>query len=281
MSDPSDPNAILLQGRIKRTDETGAQRGLTFAAKLLAVPKGGKVSNQNGVLSITDADSLTLVLDGETNYRGGDPEKLCATKVAAAAGKDYAALKDEHVADYQKLSQRVALDLGSAGKDVEAMPTPDRLKRLKAGQEDPGLLANYFQFGRYMLISSSRPGGMPANLQGIWAWQMNPPWNADYHTNINIQMNYWPSETTNLGECSLPYFDMMADHVAAGSHVVQVNYGAHGWVVHHLTDPWGFAAPADGLQGIWPVGRHGSFESRTNTICLPGTRNFWPTKPGR
>ncbi|HEY8747985.1 MAG TPA: glycoside hydrolase family 95 protein [Tepidisphaeraceae bacterium] len=285
VSDPSDSNAIMLQGRIKRADESGAQRGLTFAAKLVAIPKGGKVSNQNGILSVTGADSLTLVLDGETNYRGGDPEKLCATKVAAAAGKDYAALKDEHVADYQKLSQRVTLDLGSAGKDVEAMPTPDRLKRLKSGKEDPGLLANYFQFGRYMLISSSRPGGMPANLQGIWAWQMNPPWNADYHTNINIQMNYWPSETTNLGECSLPYFDMMADHVAAGSHVAEVNYGAHGWVVHHLTDPWGFAAPADGLQGIWPVGAAWIVREPYEHYLFTGDKKFladkaWPLMKG-
>ena len=133
-------------------------------------------------------------------------------------------MKAEHVADFQKLSQRMTLDLGSAGKDVDAMPTPDRLQRMKDGQDDPGLLATYFQFGRYLLISSSRPGGMPANLQGIWSWQMNPPWNADYHTNINIQMNYWPSEVTNLSECALPLFDMMADHVAPGSHVAHVDY---------------------------------------------------------
>ena len=254
LTDPSDPNAVLLRGQIRRTDETGAPRGLKFAAKLLAIAQGGKLSNQDGILSVTGADDLTLILDGETNYRGGEPEKHCADKIAAVAGKDYAVLRAEHIADYQRLSKRVKLDLGSAGKDVEAMPTPDRLKRFRKGQEDPGLVADYFQFGRYLLISSSRPGGMPANLQGIWAWQMNPPWNADYHTNINIQMNYWPSETTNLGECALPFFDMMADHVAPGSHVAQVDYGARGWVVHHLTEPWGMAAPADGLQGIWPVG---------------------------
>jgi len=285
ITDPADSHAILLRGKIKRTDETGAERGLQFAAKLVAIPKGGKVGNQDGILSVDGADSLTLILDGETNYRGGDPEKLCADKVTAAASKEYAALKDEHVADYQKLSQRVALDLGSAGKDVEAMPTPDRLKRLKAGQEDPGLLVNYFQFGRYMLISSSRPGGMPANLQGIWAWQMNPPWNADYHTNINIQMNYWPSEITNLGECSLPYFDMMADHVAAGSHVAQVDYGARGWVLHHLTDPWGFAAPADGLQGIWPVGAAWVVRQPYEHYLFTGDKKFladkaWPLMKG-
>jgi alpha-L-fucosidase 2 len=282
---PSDPNALLLQGQIDCKDDTGAQRGLKFEARLAALPEGGHVSTQNGILSVTGADSLTLILDGETNYRGGDPAKLCADKVAAATAKSYKTLRAEHVADYQKLYQRVTLDLGTAGPDVEALPTKERLDRLKGGQEDPGLIATYFQFGRYLLISSSRPGGMPANLQGIWAWQMNPPWNADYHTNINIQMNYWPSEVTNLGECALPFFDMMADHVVPGGHVAQVDYGARGWVVHHLTDPWGFAAPADGIQGIWPVGAAWMVRQSYEHYLFTGDKKFlaeqaWPLMKG-
>jgi alpha-L-fucosidase 2 len=285
VADPSDPNSLLLQGQINRKDETGAQRGLKFEAKVAALAEGGKVSVQDGILSVTGANSLTLIVDGETNYRGGDPAKVCADKIAAASAKTYDVLHAEHLADYQNLSQRVSLDLGTAGPDIEALPTDERLARFKHGQEDPGLIATYFQFGRYFLISSSRPGGMPANLQGIWAWQMNPPWNADYHTNINIQMNYWPSEVTNLGECALPLFDMMTAHVAPGEHVASVDYGARGWVVHHLTDPWGFAAPADGLQGIWPVGAAWLARQPYEHYLFTGDKKFladqaWPLMKG-
>ena len=134
-------------------------------------------------------------------------------------------------------------------------PTDKRLELAKEkGKPDNALVATFFQFGRYLLISSSRPGTMPANLQGLWAWQMNPPWNADYHTNINFQMNYWPAEITNLSELHLPMFDLMDALVEPGQNTAKVLYGAKGWVVHHLTDAWGFTAPADGPQGIWPVG---------------------------
>jgi alpha-L-fucosidase 2 len=284
-ADPSDPNALLLKGQIDCKDLTGTQRGLKFEAEVHAIARGGKISIQNGILSVTGADNLTLIVDGETNYHGGDPARLCEEKVAAAAAKSYDTLRAEHIADYQKLSQRVTLDLGSAGPQVERLPTDERIARLKQGQEDPGLIATYFQFGRYLLISSSRPGGMPANLQGIWAWQMNPPWNADYHTNINIQMNYWPSETTNLGECALPLFDMMKAHVAPGNHVAKVDYGAGGWVIHHLTDPWGFAAPADGLQGIWPMGAAWLARQPYEHYLFTGDKKFladqaWPLMKG-
>jgi alpha-L-fucosidase 2 len=285
VADPSDPNALLLQGQIDCKDEMGAQRGLKFDAKVKALALGGKVSVDQGILSVTGADSLTLILDGETSYRGGDPAKLCQDKVAAAAAKDYATLRAEHLADYQALSQRVALDLGTAAPALAVLPTDERLARFKHDPTDPGLVATYFQFGRYLLISSSRPGGMPANLQGIWAWQMNPPWNADYHTNINIEMNYWPSEVTNLGECALPLFDMMDAHVAPGHHVAEVDYGAGGWVVHHLTDPWGFAAPADGLQGIWPVGAAWLARQPYEHYLFTGDKKFlaqqgWPLMKG-
>jgi alpha-L-fucosidase 2 len=125
---------------------------------------------------------------------------------------------------------------------------------VKKGGEDPELVVQYFQFGRYLLASCSRPGGMPANLQGLWSDQINAPWNADYHTNINIQMNYWPAEVCNLGECHLPLFDFMDTLVEPGSRTAKTMYGARGWVVHHLTDPFDFTAPADGVQGIWPMG---------------------------
>jgi alpha-L-fucosidase 2 len=251
---PTNPNAILLRGQIDRRDDKGVQHGLRFAAQVSAVAEGGAVTHEGGVLTITGASSLTLLVDGATNYRGGDPEKACVDRLNAAATKKFDALKSEHINDYQKLFNRVDLKLGAADPAVKTLSTEERLARIRKGQIDLGMVETHFQFGRYLLISSSRPGGMPANLQGLWAWQMSPPWNADFHTNINLQMNYWPAETTNLAECHLPLFDLMDSLVKPGERTATVQYGAHGWVVHHLTDPWGFTAPADGLQGIWPMG---------------------------
>lgn len=282
---PTNPNAIVMRGQIDRKDEQGTQRGLKFAAEVVVVADGGKVTNEGGILTVTGANSAVLLVDGATNYRGGDPEQLCNTRLTAAARKSFAALKAEHVASYQSLFGRLTLDIGSSGPEVEALPTIARLARFKSGKTDPGLINTYFQYGRYLLISSSRPGGMPANLQGIWAWQMNPPWNADFHTNINVQMNYWPAETTNLAECHLPLFDLMDSLVKPGSKVAQVQYGARGWVVHHLTDPWGFTAPADGLQGIWPVGAAWLAEHPYEHYQFSGDKKFlqqraWPLMKG-
>lgn len=254
MAHPSDALAILQRGQINCKDGAGQQRGLRFAAVVKAVAKGGTVANTNGVLAVTGADAVTLFIAGATSYRGGDPEQLCAAALGKASGRQYEALKAEHIAEHQKYFRRVALDIGSAGADVDAMSTDERLGRFKQGKDDPGLQAMFFQFGRYLLIGSSRPGCMPANLQGLWAAGMNPPWNADYHLNINVQMNYWSAEPTGLGECHLPLFDLMDGLVKPGERVAQVQYGARGWTAHHLTDAWGFAAPADGPWGIWPVG---------------------------
>ena len=290
LAHPTANNAILLRGQIDCKDGKGEQRGLRFASEVMAVTTGGKVTNTDGILTVSDADSVTLLIAGATSYRGGDPEQLCATSLTnASAAKSapaaYEALKAASIADYQKLAGRVAIDLGSAGADVDALPTNERLGRIKQGQTDAGLVATYFQYGRYLLICSSRPGGLPANLQGIWAWQMNPPWNADFHTNINIQMNYWPAEIANLSECHLPLFDLMDNLVKPGGRVADVNYGARGWVVHHLTDPWGFAAPADGLQGIWPVGSAWLAEHPFEHYQFTGDKEFlakrgWPLMKG-
>ncbi len=290
LAHPTANNAILLRGQIDCKDAKGEQRGLRFAAQVMAVTTGGKVTNTDGILTVSDADCVTLLIAGATSYRGGDPEQLCATSLTnASAAKSapaaYEALKAASIADYQKLAGRVAIDLGSAGADVDALPTNERLGRIKQGQTDAGLVATYFQYGRYLLICSSRPGGLPANLQGIWAWQMNPPWNADFHTNINIQMNYWPAEIANLSECHLPLFDLMDGLVKPGGRVADVNSGARGWVVHHLTDPWGFAAPADGLQGIWPVGSAWLAEHPFEHYQFTGDKEFlakrgWPLMKG-
>jgi alpha-L-fucosidase 2 len=185
----------------------------------------------------------------------GDPVKQCAEIVAGAVRKPYHQLKAAHIADHQSFFSRVDLDLGNMPAEIAALPTNERLDLAhKTGTPDLGLVENYFQFGRYLLIGSSRPGGMPANLQGLWAWQMNAPWNADFHTNINFQMNYWPVEITNLSELHTPLFDLTDVMIKPGEKTAKTLYGAGGWVVHHLTDAWGFTAPADGPQGIWPMG---------------------------
>ena len=133
-------------------------------------------------------------------------------------------------------------------------PTDLRLKNVKKGKEDPQIATLYFFFGRYLLISSSRPSYLPANLQGKWCQNYKAPWNSDYHTNINFQMNYWPAQSTNLPECHMPYFDYVESLVPFGETTAQKLYGADGWVVHHLSDIFGKTTPADGVWGVWPVG---------------------------
>ena len=145
-------------------------------------------------------------------------------------------MRDAHVAAHRRLFRRVELDLG--GTDRSAIPTNERLTAMQEGGDDPQLLALYFQFGRYLLMSSSRPGGLPANLQGLWAEGLTPPWQADYHVNINIQMNYWPAEVANLAECHEPLFDFIDKLRVPGRRTAQISYGCRGWVAHYTTDLW-------------------------------------------
>jgi len=264
---PKDPTSLVLSGRLPIRDKDGKPRGISFAASVKAISKGGKVTVENGILKVSGANEVTLLVAGSTNYPGMqnmsadlnslniDPVKNCSELIAKAASKNYSKLKLAHLKEHQRLFNRVDLHLGQIAPDILALPTNKRLDLAKAaGKADLGLVETFFQYGRYLLICSSRPGGMPANLQGLWAWQMNPPWNADFHTNINLQMNYWPAEITNLSEMHLPLFDLSEALVKPGEHMAKVQYGAGGWVVHHLTDAWGFTAPADGPQGIWPMG---------------------------
>ena len=267
----SDPHSLLLTGRVNVRDRN--QQGVRFAAQVKAVAENGavKVERDNfahfDFLSVKDADAVTLYIAGATDYPGmknlakgnveygENPENQCEEIIARALRKPYQQLKAAHIADHQSLFNRVELDLGKVSPEIEALPTDERIMEARrTGTPDLGLVETYFQFGRYLLIGSSRPGGMPANLQGLWAWQMNPPWNADFHTNINFQMNYWHSEITNLSELHIPFFDLTDVLIKPGERTAEVVYGARGWVVHHLTDAWGFTAPADGTQGIWPVG---------------------------
>jgi len=269
INDPKNPGDLILSGQIPVEyyntkaeakdvpDPARAKPGEKFAAVARVIAYGGKLSGSNGMVSIAGADTVMILIAGETDYRGAEPVQKCLNDLTRPSDKTYEAIRSAHIADFQKLFHRVSLNLGSAGTNVEEMPTDERLKRIANGAaSDPSLIATYFQYGRYLLMSSSRPGSLPANLQGLWNDKMNAAWNSDYHLNINIQMNYWPAEVCNLSECHEPLFDLM-DMLAkpdSGGRVAKVDYGCRGWVAHHLTDPFGFAAPADSVVGIWPMG---------------------------
>ena len=245
------PDQLVLTGRLGiRHHETGEPAGLSFAGRLAARLEGGQLHNEGGAMRIDGAHAVTLVLAAATSYRGEEP--LVATRETLAALPGYPELRAAHLEDHRGLFRRVDLALGEGpGPDL---PTDARLERVRNGESDPALAALYFQYGRYLLMGSSRPGTLPANLQGVWNEHLEAPWNSDYHTNINLQMNYWPAEVANLSECHLPLFDYMDSLVASGERTARAHYGARGWVVHHLSDIFGFTTPADGVWGIWPMG---------------------------
>lgn len=233
--------------------------GVKFNAVLKVITDG--LSRTEGTqVTVTNASEVTIFLTSKTDYNQKNSSKPldtnryqgCKDALQKARTLGYAAVLARHTKEHQRLFRRVDLVLPTTTQD--SLPTNERLKQIGAAQNDPSLEALYFQFGRYLLISCSRPGDMPANLQGLWCQDINAPWNADYHTNINLQMNYWAAEVTNLSECHTPLFDLMESLVPSGSKTAKEMYGARGWTVHHLTDVWGFTVPADGVWGVWPVG---------------------------
>ncbi len=239
----------------------GASQGipgaLKFQARVRVLATGGKTTAAEDTISVSGADSAVLLIAAATSYKryndtSGDPELLTRTYLATIGRKSYQALRQAHLADYQRLFRRVSLDLGVAA--AARMPTDERIKGFAAGR-DPALAALYFQFGRYLLISCSRPGGQPANLQGLWNESMNPPWSSKYTININTEMNYWPAEPCNLPECIEPLMAMVMDLTQTGARTAKVQWGARGWVTHHNTDLWRATAPIDGpFWGFWPMG---------------------------
>jgi len=226
-------------------------RGVRFAALVRALARGGTVRADAGRLEVRGADEVTLLVTAATDIRtfagrrSDDPDKMAADDLARAAAKPYAALRDAHVADYRRWFDRVSLRLGPPNPAQEALPTPERLRAFHAGAPDPGLPALFFDFGRYLLISSSRPGGLPANLQGLWAEEIQTPWNGDWHLNINVQMNYWPAEVCGLGDLAQPLFALIASLQTPGARTARDYYAAPGWVAHVITNPWGFTAPGE------------------------------------
>ncbi|HKQ90473.1 MAG TPA: glycoside hydrolase family 95 protein, partial [Blastocatellia bacterium] len=242
------PDTLVMKGQL---DGGG---GLKFQSTLRVRPESGSIKRQGDQLVISKANAVTILLAASTNYRGNDPQGTCERQIELAETQSYARLREAHVADYQSLFNRVELELGDSGA-LSQLPTDMRLERVKQGGEDHQLIAQYFQFGRYLLISSSRPGDLPANLQGVWADGFRPPWNSDYHLNINLQMNYWPAEVTNLSELHMPLFDLLESLRPSGRRTARLHYNARGFVAHHITDIWGFTTPGDRARsGLWPMG---------------------------
>jgi alpha-L-fucosidase 2 len=252
------PDRLVMDGQAIAHDKNHSDErptGVRFRAVVQAFAEGGRTHAEGGTLSVDNADAVTLLVAAATDFRSNDPPRSEKEKCDAylkAASKPYERLRAAHLADYQPLMQRVNLDLAGADPNV---PTDERLKRVANGAADPQLAELYFQFGRYLLISCSRPGGMAANLQGLWNDSLAPSWDSKYTININTEMNYWPAEVTNLSELTLPLFDLVENAIPDGRHVARGLYGAPGFVLHHNTDIWGDAVPIDGVHsGIWPMG---------------------------
>jgi len=237
-------------------DMTGALhggKGLSFRAAAKILSEGGTRDTYPERLRVENAKAATIIIAAATSYRGANPRAVVEAQIAAAAAKTYEQLRTAHVADHQRLFRRASLRLGTGAPSP--LPTDERLNQVKKGRSDTGLEALYFQFGRYLLIASSRPGGLPANLQGLWNDSLHAPWDSDYHLNINLQMNYWPAEVTNLADTHLPLFDYLESLREPGRRTAKVHYGARGFVAHHISDVWGFTSPGDlPRSGLWPTG---------------------------
>ncbi len=261
MTTPQDSGSSSAKGAIvtlvgKGSARSGIAGRVVFHAMAGVLAPGSTMAIAGNTLSVSGADSATIFVAIGTNFRNyadvsGDGEKRASEQLRHAMATPIATLRERHRAAYQRFFRRVTLDLGTT--PAAAAPTDERVARFAEG-DDPALVALYFQFGRYLLISCSQPGGQPANLQGLWNDQMDPPWGSKYTTNINTEMNYWPAEPTNLTEMSDPLVQMARELSVAGHETARVMYGARGWVLHHNTDIWRATAPIDGSWGQWPTG---------------------------
>lgn len=249
------PNALRITG--KSSDYLGIEGRVRYESRLVARTEGGSVNVDYRTLRVEGADSATLLIAAATNFNSyrdvtGNPTRRVEEVLRAVQERDYEDLKDAHIEEHRNWFRRLSIDLGS--NEASALPTDERIARLADGA-DPQLAALYYQFGRYLLIASSRPGTQAANLQGIWNDNPNPSWDSKYTVNINLPMNYWPAEVGNLGELVEPLERFLHDVSEAGRSVAREHWGADGWVLHQNSDIWRATAPMDGPSwGAWPVG---------------------------
>lgn len=248
-------NMLILKGRSGDLDNKKGK--VLFEARFQPLLNGGEIISTDSTLQIVNADVATIYISIGTNFRNyknltGDAREESLHHLKKIESKSYQSIKKDHIAHYRTYFDRVVLDLGTT--DAIHKTTSQRVIDFKNG-DDPQLVALYFQFGRYLLISSSQPGNQPANLQGIWNDKISPPWDSKYTININTEMNYWPSETTNLAEMGEPLFSMINDLSVTGREAAEKMYDSRGWVVHHNTDLWRITGPVDGAYyGLWPMG---------------------------
>ena len=246
------PDTLAMAGQVETN-------GLKFESRVRVVNEGGTLETNLDALVVSQANAVTLLLVAETSFKNfqdisAHPGARCTIDMDDVSKHKYSEILATHLADYQKLFGRVSLDLGHTASADQ--PTDVRLQELKTAglSNDPALAALHFQYGRYLLIASSRPGSQPANLQGVWNDEIDPPWESKWTLNINCEMNYWPAELCNLSECHEPLFDMIDDLVISGSRTAKEQYNSRGWVAHHNTDLWRGTAPINNIDGIWPTG---------------------------
>ncbi|HYC84342.1 MAG TPA: glycoside hydrolase family 95 protein [Chryseosolibacter sp.] len=251
---PGNRASIKVSGNeITMFEHVDGGNGVKLNAVVKIIPEKGAATEENGALRVKDADAVTVLISAATDYWDKDPLQETKNAIDAAQRKDYQQLKTKHIEDYQRYFHRLKLDLGST--DAVYFPTDLRLAAMQKGNEDPHLIQLYYQYGRYLLISSSRPGDLPANLQGIWADGLDTPWDADYHININIQMNYWPAEVTNLRELHRPFIEFINALRPDGRKTARDMYGVGGAVAHFTTNVWHFTEPYGKTQwAMWPMG---------------------------
>ena len=254
----SENNQLVMSGAL--FDGKGGN-GLQYMARLKAVSKNGSVSYTDSTVIVENADEVVLFLTASTDYvlsypeyKGREYEKITNDNIERAISRPYQELLDTHKKEYQAYFNRVSIDL--TPENSIGIPTDQRVIDFKKTKSDPHLVELLFQYGRYLLISSSRPGTLPANLQGIWANKIQTPWNGDYHTDVNVEMNYWPAEVTNLSEMHLPLFDLIESLVKPGEKTAQIQYGNKGWVIHPITNVWGYTSP--GEMASWGMHTGGS-----------------------
>ncbi len=243
-------NELLMSGQLNNGSDGN---GMKYAARVRVQANGGATNLDGNIVRVTNANEALIFITAATNFQGfagrqtADALMASVNDLQKATKKKFTALLAAHKSDYQKYFNRVQLSLPT-NADTVTLPTPARLRAVANGANDPALSALYFQFGRYLLISSSRPGGLPANLQGIWAEEVQAPWNADWHLNINVQMNYWLAENTNLSELHEPLFALISSLQKPGERTAKLYYNARGWVAHVITNLWGFTAPGEGAN---------------------------------
>ena len=251
-------NELLWNARLDNND-------MQYAVRIKAINKGGSISNQDGRLTVKNADEVLILLTADTDYKenfdpdfndpkayvGTDPVANTGKWIGQASAKGYDLLQDEHYADYTQLFSRVSLQLNDASAVKNDRPINQRLADYCRGKADPYLEQLYYQFGRYLLIASSRPGNLPANLQGVWHNNVDGPWRVDYHNNINLQMNYWPACQTNLTECELPLFNFIRSLIKPGEVTAKSYFGTRGWTTSISGNPFGFTTPLNSEDMSW------------------------------